>query len=168
MQTVSQNEMRLRSILLCIADLFLFFLYCSVLMARHFGESFHSSQCHGMCDICEKFQPPALAAGADPPITAFVPPVVISRDLSEAALQVCEYVLATNEGKSGGDKTGGKRKRASKSVGTITQKQLTDECRKRNSSVSRKRHSSHVILQCRPCAFADVCCVLCVCLDRSS
>jgi hypothetical protein len=95
-----------------------------------------------MCDICEMLNPPSVgaltpgpaasSASVAEPAAAAVPPTIISRDLSEAAIQICEYVVAANST----NKSGGKRKRAS-NVGTVTQIQLTDECKKRNSSVSQ-------------------------------
>jgi hypothetical protein len=100
-------------------------------MARHFGENFHQSQCGNMCDVCDALHPAASDDLTQPPVEL---PNIVTRDLSEAAVQVCEFVVNANI--HGTEKGGGKRKRASKTVGTLTQLQLTDECRKRNSAVS--------------------------------
>lgn len=98
-------------------------------MAKHFGESLDSSQCGRMCDICELLEP---APGAlNPPSHT-----IVTRDLTEVALSICEYVVDANGGGGAGAVSGkGKVKRRKTTAGTMTQKQLTDECRKRNSAV---------------------------------
>ena len=112
-------------------------------MSRHFGEAFQASQCNRMCDVCELTSAaadsaPGSAAAAAGAAGSSPRPAFISRDLTEAAIQLCDFV-ATNGGGAAGDAGGkgkGKRKRSSIAGANITQKQLVDELRKKNSSVS--------------------------------
>lgn len=119
----------------------LFFFPCSfsvsVIMARQFGEVIHPSQCQNMCDVCDLLRPAANGSSQAAAAAAATPtPSVISRDFTEAALQICHLVVAANSAKEvDSGKAKGKRKRSSANVGTVTQKQLLDECKKRSSAV---------------------------------
>lgn len=129
-------------------------------MSRHFGEAFQASQCNRMCDVCELTSAAADSAPGSAAAAAGAAgssprhgPAFITRDLSEAAIQLCDFV-ATNGGGAAGDAGGkgkGKRKRSSIAGANITQKQLVDELRKKNSSVS---HGGSRVHCCRCLRFA--------------
>ena len=97
------------------------FFSVSVLMSRYFGEQLHASQCGLMCDVCELVST-SSAAGAVP---------FVDHDLSEAAVQLCQFVESNHGGKAAGasGKGKGKRKRAT----ALTQKQLVDATRSKSS-----------------------------------
>jgi len=92
------------------------------LMSRYFGEQLSAAQCGQMCDVCDR-QAAGSAAGVSP---------IVEHDLSEAAVQMCEYVEAHGGGGEQASRGKGKRKRASDS-GSLTQKKLVDDARKKGS-----------------------------------
>lgn len=104
-------------------------------MSRHFGESFDASQCGRMCDVCERLFP--LPSETAPDGSAPSPPPLVVRDLSEVAIRLCEFVADANSVSKSG-----KKRKSKAAVGTMTQKQLTDECKKKNSTLGVPRDMS--------------------------
>ena len=122
-------------------------------MARYFGEQIRPSQCNRMCDVCEFMgaaedaemaaSGPAAAAAAGSSIQPHSSPFFM-RDLSEAAIQLCDWLSSQGGADAGAPARGkGKRRRASTTAGGITQKGVVDECRKKTSSVRSDKLDAH-------------------------